>query len=453
MSVPFKIVYLIKDGETGENLIQTDELLELNAIDGAKIIDNSIPSAKLNIIDGEKIADGSIPISKLSRQFDLVYQISNIPSEDLKIGMPVYWNGTNFLPANASVNNKIPTAIISDINEQNYTVQFSGIFTTTNSNWDLITESSNGLSTSQGENIYYLSNSEDGLITNQSPIFSVPIYNCLKNDGVNSTVEIKFGILYSSPSFDSFAQEKEIFIGDGEENIFELTKTPYSRNTTMVTIDGSVLQNNSFSISDKDIVFLETPEDQSEIEVTYLTQPNISYANIIKHSEIVSVAKNSFILPISPRSENEIIVLVGGAYQDSANFTISGNIITFDNNIEEGIKVQFIIFNAVQFSDLSYIRRKTINISNNGTKTLVNAFNEQISARYDFHVMSNPLISGTIRLQETNPINVRVETFSTTVTSTISSVGKLNIYINNQGKLEFQNLLGTSITLMLERHQ
>jgi hypothetical protein len=453
MSVPFKIVYLIKDGETGENLIQTDELLELNAIDGAKIIDNSIPSAKLNIIDGEKIANNSIPISKLMRGFDLVYQVPNVPPASLKIGMPVYWNSTNFVPANASVTNKTPTAIVSDIFEDYYVVQFSGTFTTTNSNWDLITDDTGGLSTLEGQNRYYLSNSEDGFITNESPIYSVPIYNCLSNNGTNSTVEIKFGVLYSSPSFDSFAQEREVFIGDGTEDTFSLSKTPYSRNTTMVTIDGAVLQNNTFTISNKDIIISIPPGDESEIEITYLTQPNFSYANVVKHVEMTTESKTNFILPITPRSENEIMAWVGGSYQDSANFTLNGNIIVFDTPIDINTKVQFIIFNAVQFSDLSYIKRKTLSIQNNGVKTLINAFGEQSSGRYDFHVMSNPLISGTIRLQETNPINVRVETFSTSVTSTVSSAGKLNIYINNDGNLQFQNLLGISITLMLERHQ
>jgi len=450
MSVPFKIVYLIKDGE---NLIQTDELLELNAIDGSKIIDNSIPSAKLNIIDGEKIADNSIPINKLERSFDLVYRINNIPPEELKTGMPVYWQDINFMPANASVSDKVPNAIVCDIGEDYYVVQFSGTFTMLNNKWDLITGQTNGLSVLHGQNKYYLSSMEDGFITNQSPIFSVPIYNCIHNDSESSTVEIKFGILYSSPNFDSFSQEREIFIGNNINDTFTLTKTPYSRNTTMVTIDGSVLQNNSFSISNKNIIISDIPANDSEIEISYLTKPDFAYANIIKHSEITTIYKTDFLLPISPRSENEIIALVGGSYQDSSNFTLNGNILTFDTNIEPGIKVQFIIFNSVQFSDLSYIKRKTLSISNSGIKTLINAFGEQISARYDFHVMSNPLISGTIRLQETNPVNVRVETFSTSVTSIVSSAGKLNIYINNNGNLQFQNLLGTPIELMLERHQ
>lgn len=453
MSVPFKIVYLIKDGETGENLIQTDELLDLNAIDGSKIIDNSIPSAKLNVIDGEKIVDGSIPISKLSRTFDLVYQIPNIPPEDLKIGMPVYWNGTDFVPASASSTATVATAIVNNITENNYNVQFSGTFTASNSDWDMITGETGGLSTAQGENRYYLSNANEGHITNQSPILSIPIYNCLINDGTNSIVEVKFGVLYSSPTFDSFSQEREVFTGDGSQDMFTLAKTPYSRNTTMVTVNGMVIQDSGFSISNKNITFTVIPASQAIIEIIYLTQPNFNYANIIKHVEVTNTSKASFTLPITPRSENEVMAWVGGSYQDNGNFTLNGNVITFDTNIDKGVKVQFIIFNAIQFSDLSNIRRKTINISNNGTKTLINAFGEQSSGRYDFHVISNPLISGTIRLQETNPINVRVETFSTSVTSTISSAGKLNIYINNDGHLQFQNLLGISITLMLERHQ
>ena len=264
MSVPFKIVYLVKDGESGENLIQLDELLELNAIDGAKIIDNSIPSAKLNIIDGEKIADNSISSNKLINNTSIVYQIDNIPSENLKIGMPVYWNGEDFTPANANISNKVPTAIIKDIQEDKYFVQFSGTFTTSNTNWNLITGETGGLSIAEGENIYYLSNSDDGNITNISPTFSVPIYNCIKNDDTNSTVEIKFGILTNNLNNSSFSQEREVFIGDAVENTFTLTKTPYSRNTTMVTIDGMVLQNDAFSISDKDIIFANIPSDESE---------------------------------------------------------------------------------------------------------------------------------------------------------------------------------------------
>lgn len=452
MSIPFKIVYLIKDGETGENLIQTDELLELNAIDGAKIIDNSIPSAKLNAIDGEKIVDGSIPISKLIKGGDVVYQISNAPPVSLKLGMPVYWAGTNFLPSNAETDTKIPTAVVTAINEFDYTVQFSGIFIMSNSDWDMITGQTGGLSALENQNKYYLSNLQDGYITTTSPPLSIPVYNCIKNDGNSSTVEIKFGVQYSSPSFDSFSQEKEVFIGDGVENTFTLDKTPYSRNTTMVTVNGTVLQNNAFSISNKDIIIVDPPEDELEIEVTYITQSNFNYANIIRHSELVSTSKTTFILPVTPSTENHVMAWIGGSYQDNANFVLNGNNIIFDTAVNVGTKVQFLIFKEVQFSDFSYIKRKTINIANGSTKTLVDAFGEQVNGRYEFHVASNPLISGTIRLQETNPINVRVETASSSITLVSLTAGKINIYINNDGKLEFENRLGQIITLIIERH-
>ena len=54
---------------------------------------------------------------------------------------------------------------------------------------------------------------------------------------------------------------------------------------------------------------------------------------------------------------------------------------------------------------------------------------------------------------ETNPINVRVETFSSDVSVAKDTVGKINIYINNSGNLEIQNRLGSEINIMIERHQ
>ena len=277
MSIPFKIVYLLKDGESGENLIQTDAIMELNAIDGAKIVDNTIPSAKLNAIDGHKIVDKSIPLNKLIADFDLVYQITNSPPSVLKLGMPVYWNGTDYMPANANSHNKIPTAIIKELNEYDYTVQFSGIFILPNEKWALVTDQLDGLSVSN--NRYYLSDTNDGYITNSSPALSVPIYNCLKNDGINSIVEIKFGILHSLPTNNSHSEEREIFIGNGTKNTFTLAKTPYSRNSTKVTVNGKVIQNLGFSVVNKDIVFVDAPLDEEEIDITYLSQKSFNYAN------------------------------------------------------------------------------------------------------------------------------------------------------------------------------
>lgn len=450
MSIPFKIVYLLKDGESGENLIQTDAIMELNAIDGAKIVDNTIPSAKLNAIDGHKIVDKSIPLNKLIADFDLVYQITNSPPSVLKLGMPVYWNGTDYMPANANSHDKIPTAIIKELNEYDYTVQFSGIFILPNEKWALVTDQLDGLSVSN--NRYYLSDTNDGYITNSSPALSVPIYNCLKNDGINSIVEIKFGILHSLPTNNSHSEEREIFIGNGTKNTFTLAKTPYSRNSTKVTVDGKVIQNLGFSVVNKDIVFVDAPLDEEEIEITYLSQKSFNYANIIKHTETVTILKNTFYLPISPLIEKEIMVWVGGVYQDTS-FAVNGNQVTFDSLIEPGNKVQFMIFSSAQFTDFSFINRKTIGIDHTSTKTLINAFGNQASGIYDFHVMSNPLISGTIKLQETNPINVRLETLSASVSPNAFTNGKLNIYINDDGNLEFKNLTGSSFILIIERHQ
>ena len=383
----------------------------------------------------------------------LTYQITTTPLGTLKVGMPVYWNGTTYAPANANTNTKIPTAIIKEINANDYTVQFGGILSLTNSDWNQLTNVTGGLSTSSGSNIYFLSDVNDGGITNVSPIFSVPVLNCIKNDSTDSTVEIKFGTLSSTLTDESYSRERETFTGNGSNLTFGLTLTPYSRNTTTVSIDGVLQQSDSFSISNKNIVFSGSPPPNSEIEVNYVTQKNLNYANIIKHVEVTSTSKTAFTLPVTPSSESEVMAWVGGSYQDNSNFTLSGNILTFDTIVDSGVKVQFVIFTSVQFTDFPFIKRKSIAISNNGTKTLIDAFGNQASGKYDFHIISNPLIGGTVRVQETDPINVRVETFSTDISSTVSTSSKLNIYINGSGNLEFQNLLGSSITLMLERHQ
>ena len=383
----------------------------------------------------------------------LTYQVTSTPLGTLKLGMPVYWNGTTYAPANASTNSKIPTAVVKEINANDYTVQFGGTLTLTNTQWNQITGGSGGLSTSSGTNSYYLSDVTDGQISNVSPIFSIPVLNCIKNDATNSTVEIKFGNLSSTLTNESYSREREVFTANGSTSTFTLTLTPYSRNTTMVSIDGVLQQSNAFSISNKNIVLSENAPANSEIEVNYVTQKNLNYANITKYTETTATSKTAFTLPVTPNSESEVMAWVGGSYQDNSNFTLNGNVLTFDTAVDSGVKVQFVIFSSVQFTDFPFIKRKSITISNSGTKTLIDAFANQSSGRYDFHVIANPLIGGTVRLQETDPINVRVETFSTDISSTASTSSKLNIYINGSGNLEFQNLLGSSITLMLERHQ
>jgi hypothetical protein len=383
----------------------------------------------------------------------LTYQITSTPLGTLKVGMPVYWNGTNYAPANANTNTKIPTAIVKELNANDYTVQFGGTLTLTNIEWNEITNVTGGLSTSSGSNIYFLGDVDDGTITNVSPIFSIPLLNCVKNDSTDSTVEIKFGTLTSTLLNESYSREREIFTANGSNLTFGLTLTPYSRNTTLVTIDGVVQQSNAFSISNKNIIFSEAPPINSEIEINYVTQKNLNYASITKHVEVTSVAKTAFTLPVTPSSESEVMAWVGGSYQDNSNFILNGNVLTFDTTVDIGVKVQFVIFSSILFTDFPFIKRKSIAISNSGTKTLIDVFGNQASGRYDFHLISNPLIGGTIRLQETDPINVRVETFSTDISSTASTNNKLNIYINGSGNLEFQNLLGSSISIMLERHQ
>lgn len=409
-------------------------------------------------INGQAIVtngSGNLSFQTISGGGSLTYQVNNTPPASLKVGMPVYWNGTNYSPANANTNTKIPTAIVKEVNVGNYTVQFGGVLTLTNVQWGLITGASgvSGLTTSASTNVYYLSDVNDGQITNVSPIFSIPVLNCIKNDGTNSTVEIKFGTLSSTLLNESYSRERELFTGNASNLTFSLTLTPFSRNTTMVSIDGVLQQGTSYSISNKNIVFSEAPPLNSEIEVNYVVQKNLNYANITRHVEVTATNKTAFTLPVTPSSESEVLAWVSGLYQDAGNFTLSGNILTFDTTINSGTKVQFLIFSSVQFTDFPFIKRKSLSISNNSTKTLIDGFGNQASGRYDFHIVTNPLIGGTIRLQESNPINVRVETFSTDISSTQNTASKLNIYLNGSGNLEFQNLLGSSITLMLERHQ
>jgi hypothetical protein len=383
----------------------------------------------------------------------LTYQVISTPLATLKLGMPVYWNGTNYAPANASTTTKIPTAIIKEINANDYTVQFGGTLTLTNSQWNEISSGTTGLSNSPGTNVYFLSDESDGFVTNISPIFSIPVLNCIKNDGTNSTVEIKFGTLSSTLLNESYSTEREVFTSNGSSLNYTLTLTPYSRNTTHVTINGITQQGNAFTISDKDIVFSEAPPLNVEIEVNYLVQKKFSYANINKYSETPTSSQSAFNLPITPVSENEVMVWVGGSYQDSSNFTLNGNILTFDTPVNSGTKVQFVIFSSMQFTDFPYIKRKTAIINNTGTRTLISMFGNQSTGSYYFQLTNNPLVSATIRLQEANPIVVRVETFSTDVSVNKDTVNKINFYINNDGNLEIQNRLGSEANIMIERHQ
>lgn len=427
-----------------------------SGVEAASLKVNTLTYPSLDGIEGQAIVTdglGNLSFGNVSSGGSLTYNILEVPPSNLKPGMPVYWNGTTYAPAGASTTNKVPTAIVKEIQLSDYTVQFGGILTLSNTEWDQITSASGGLTTASSGCNYYASALVDGEIVNISPIFSIPVLNCIKNDGIESTVEIKFGTLSSLAISDSFYRQSEVFTGNGSNLNYTVSLTPYSRSTTSASINGVNQQSDSFSISGKTIIFSEAPPFQAEIEINYAVKKDLNYANITKHTETPTIAKNSFILPIAPLSKNEVMVWVGGSYQDSNNFTLSNSTLTLDTNVDPGVKVQFVIFSSVQFSDFAYIKRRSVTLSNLFTSTLTNIFGDQLGGRYDFHLVSDPLIGGTIRLQESTPeITIRIETFSLDISSTQGTASKLNIYITSNN-LIFENRLGSDITLVLERHQ
>jgi len=382
----------------------------------------------------------------------------NTAPVSLTIGCPVYWDGTKYAKARANNISTIPTALASILNGGDYTVQFGGIITLTNAQWDAITGETGGLTVTSGNNLYYCSDSVAGQLTRVSPPLSVPVLRGLINSGGSSTAEIKFGVQsFESGTGDTLLQES--FTGDGVETTFTLSNSPSGYAYTWVYIGGVYqIPQDSWTLSGADIIFSSAPANTAKITIQYAKSMMLADVNsvnkMVQFVETVSGSpKNTFNLATTPAGVNSVILFVGGSIQDYSQYTLSGNVLTTLTSVAVGVQVIAYVLNSTGVTNSidAYVTRETWSLADNAIVSIDTIFGSQTSALYRVFDLSDPRINAIIGLLHNGSgidPDVSVSTDSVSISTTASTASSLNFYISSN-VLQIENKLGRTAQLRI----
>lgn len=162
-----------------------------------------------------------------------------------------------------------------------------------------------------------------------------------------------------------------------------------------------------------------------------------------------------FILSYEPVSKSYVNAYITGVWQEPDSYSLSGNIITFDEapisgtknvHVMQAIDLEIINSNAV------YTSRKEVSFSNNESKTLTDIFGSNDIGRYSLQRKSG-YGDGMIAcdfIYDPAVEDVNVVQYDARITNTQSNANTMNIFYAS-GECHLENKFGSSVTVVLEK--
>jgi hypothetical protein len=144
--------------------------------------------------------------------------------------------------------------------------------------------------------------------------------------------------------------EKNEYIGDGTTVAFTLSSAVQSESQTQVYIDGVYQSKANYTTSGSVITFSEAPDTGTDIEVIHLLSVS---AVVYTDSFTGNGSTSQYTLSNAITAENNTQVYFDGVYQSKANYSTSGSVITFSENVPAGVVIEIVHLKAVDISALN----------------------------------------------------------------------------------------------------
>ena len=143
--------------------------------------------------------------------------------------------------------------------------------------------------------------------------------------------------------------EKNEYTGDGTTVNFTLSSPVQTESQTQVYIDGVYQSKNNYTTSGSVITFSEAPDTGTDIEVIHL----LSVSAIVYTDAFTGDGSTrEYTLSNAIIAENNTQVYFDGVYQSKANYSVSGRVITFSENVPVGVDIEVVHLKEPELTSL-----------------------------------------------------------------------------------------------------
>ena len=146
------------------------------------------------------------------------------------------------------------------------------------------------------------------------------------------------------------------FTANGTGTTFVLSSTPFNINNTLININGVTQQKSTYTLTGNTIFLSAAPFAGANVEVSYSYN---SVQNGTYLSSVVAIAANAdkftangtgttFVLSQTPAAANSVIININGVTQQHTNYSLTGNVITFNTAPYSGDNVEITYYYNTQ---------------------------------------------------------------------------------------------------------
>jgi len=200
------------------------------------------------------------------------------------------------------------------------------------------------------------------------------------------------------------------FTGNGSTTAYTLSSSPLIANT-LVYIDGVYQNKSAYSIANDVITFSAAPASGAVIEATAATVGEVSTASTsFAITQLTGNGSTTAFTLSTQTAENNTNVYFDGVYQSKANYSVSGNTLTFSTAPANGVSIEVMASEGITL---------TIGTPDNGTVTTAKIAADAVTAA---KIASEPVAVGitTVVTSASMTATVNTHVFVDTATRTIT---------------------------------
>jgi hypothetical protein len=145
----------------------------------------------------------------------------------------------------------------------------------------------------------------------------------------------------------SITTNVDTFTANGTGQTFVLSATPYNVNSTIVNINGATQQKSAYTLTGNTITLSEIVPNGTVIEVSSLynsANTSNTVPALVPYDDNFTGngSTTAFTLSVSPPNANYVTVYVSGIAQQKSNYSLSGNVLTFNTAPPNGVSIEVV---------------------------------------------------------------------------------------------------------------